>query len=117
MSNQVIVSSTQQHVRFQSINYVDFDKLVAYCTQQKYQYATEVPKKDRLFEVVIRKLLSDTLTKDIFDDIIHLEFPVTEVSQMYGRDKDSREKIPHPLFLALSQSAPTITRSITLNIY
>lgn len=53
---------------------------------------------------VLRKIPIDIPTKDIFDDLIDLEFPVTEVSQMYGQDKASRKKIPHPLKIEAESS-------------
>lgn len=63
---------------------------------------TEILKQEHPFYVVIRKLPIDTPTKDTFD----LEFPVIEVSQMNGRSKKSRLKIPHPLFLVTLTKRP-----------
>jgi len=48
---------------------------------------------------VIRKLPIDTPVKDIQDDLKELNLPVQEVAQMYGRDKETHEKVPYPLFL------------------
>lgn len=97
------ISHTQQYVRFHTESYADYEKLKTFCSQQKYQFATEVPKPERPFKVVLRKLPIDTPTKDILDDLKDLDFPALEVSQLYGRDKETREKVPHPLFLATLQ--------------
>jgi len=94
-----IIKHTNDFIKFQPENKADYDKIEAFCITQKLQYATEIAKKDRPFKVVIRKLPVDTLTQDIHQDFIEQEFPVLDVTQMHGRDKTTKAKVPYPLFL------------------
>lgn len=95
-----ISTHNKERIKLQAQTKEDYDKFVAYCTQQKIEFATELPKKERPIKFVIRKLPADTLSSDIKNDLIELGFPAIEVTQMSGRDKTTREKILYPLFLA-----------------
>lgn len=95
-STACAISSPQQYT---------LENFKTYCHQQSIKFATELAKQDRPPKVVLRKFPLDALVKDIHKDLRDLVYPVRAVSQLYGRDKDTREKIPHPLFLV------TLTRS------
>lgn len=58
------VKHASDYIRFQVKTQTDYDKIIAFCQQQKCQYATERPKKDRPLKVVIRKLPIDTPIQD-----------------------------------------------------
>lgn len=103
-----IVRHASDYICFQAHNKADYEKLEAYCIQQNKQYSTTIAKKDRPLKVVIRKLPIDTPTQDIYQDLVDLEYPVIEVTQMHGRDKTTNEKILYPLFLASFHKEPNI---------
>lgn len=94
-----LCNHNKERILIQTQTKADYDKIVAFCTHQKVQYASELPKRERPLKAVIRKLPNDTLTTDIKQDLIDLGFPVTEVTQMSGRDKITKEKVLYPLFL------------------
>lgn len=55
---------------------------------------------------MLRKLPVDTLTQDIYQDLVNLGYPVIEVSQIHGKDKVTQEKIAYPLFLVSLRKEP-----------
>jgi len=88
-----VVKQTAEFIIFQAQSKADFDKLQIYCLQQQIQFALETHKQDRPLKVVLRKLSIDIIPADIYKGLVTQGLPVSQVTQLHGRDKTTKGKI------------------------
>lgn len=86
------------------------------CLQTKAQFTTDVPKKNRPYKIVIRKLLLDNSCEDIHQDLLDRNFPVTSVKQMYGFDQTTHQTKIYHFFLSHCSAHLTYKKFIIWNI-
>lgn len=88
---------------------VDQAALITFCQTNKIDYATQRSKHEQPLKVIIRKLPIDTPTSDIQIALTELKFNVQKVCQLSGKDKNTGDRVPYPLFLVHLKKTPGVS--------
>jgi hypothetical protein len=104
---EIRVINTSQHVKINCQTEEDHLTVKKFCIDYKLEHAITRPHRDRPIKIIIRKLPKDTPISEIQQELALLQFPVTDISQLYRNSKENKnEKEYFPLFLVTLKNEP-----------